>query len=68
MADYSVEIARLEAILNAGTQYVGVDGMQTFYNLPEVRKRLSELRALDDSTIERNKARPRSATIRLHYH
>lgn len=68
MADYSAEIARLEAILNAGTQYVGIDGMQTFYNLPEVRKRLSELKALDDSTIESGKGRPRRATIKLNFH
>lgn len=68
MADFSAEIARLEAILNAGTQYVGIDSMQTFYNLPEVRRRIAELKSLDDDTIAAGRTRPRSATIKLNFH
>ena len=67
MADYSAEIAALEAILNTGTQYVGIDSMQTFYNLPEVRRRITELKMLDDSTLLAGKTRPRVAKIRLNF-
>lgn len=67
MADLSAEIAKLETILNAGTEIVMIDGLMTRYNLPEVRKRLAELQAQNDTTIESGKVRPRSARIRLDF-
>ena len=68
MADLSAEIARLETILNSGTEVVSIDGMMTRYNLTEVRKRLAELQAQNDTTIEAGKIRPRSARIRLDFY
>lgn len=67
MADYSSEIAQLEAILNAGTSSVSVDGMSARYDLAEVRKRLAELKALDDMQRAMGRARPVASTIRLDY-
>lgn len=65
MADYTSEIAALEAILNAGTSRVSVDGMAAEYDLTAVRKRLAELKALDDSQRAFGNVRPAASTIRL---
>lgn len=62
MADYSTEIARLEAILNAGAKSVTTDGQKVDYDFDAIRKRLAELRALDDNSLPK---RPRAANIRL---
>lgn len=68
MADYSTEIAALEAILNAGTSAVAVADLSVRYDLEEVRKRLAELKALDDQTLATGRVRPAAATIRLDYY
>jgi len=68
MADLSAEIAKLETILNSGTELVSIDGMTTKYNLTEVRKRLAELQAQNDTNVESGKVRPRSARIRLDFY
>ena len=68
MADYSAEIAQIETILNSGTRSVSVDGMSTAYDHDSLRKRLAELRALDDSTLAAGKARPKNATIKLNFY
>lgn len=65
MADYSIEIAALEAILNSGASSVSTDGLSTSYDLDSVRKRLAELQAQDDASVNAGKARPRIARIRL---
>ena len=65
MANYQAEIAVLESILNSGASSIQVDGMATRYDLAEVRKRLAELKALDDSTLEAGKSRPVASTIYL---
>jgi len=62
MADRSAEIARLEAILNAGARSVTTDGQKVDYDLDAIRRRLAELRAEDDNTLPK---RPRAASIRL---
>lgn len=67
MADYSIEIAALEAILNSGANSVSTDGLSTSYDLESVRKRLAELKAKDDASINNGNARPRIARIRLDY-
>jgi hypothetical protein len=68
VADYSTEITALEAILNAGTSSVSVDGMRVQHDLDSVRKRLAELKAKDDSTVAQGKRRPASATIKLNFY
>jgi hypothetical protein len=65
MPDYSAEIAALEEILNAGTSSVSTDGLSMAYDLEQVRKRLTELKALDDATVTSGRPRPRTVTIRL---
>lgn len=67
MADYSIEIAALEAILNSGANSVSTDGLSTSYDLESVRKRLAELKAKDDASINAGNARPRIARIRLDF-
>lgn len=67
MADYSAEIAAIEQILNAGASSVSVDGLSTSYDFDQLRKRLAELKALDDSTINAGNVRPKRATIKLRY-
>ena len=57
---YETEIAQLEAILNAGTSDVTVDGVRTTFDLDSVRRRLAELRRKQDAT-----KRPRAAQIDL---
>lgn len=68
MADYSTEIANIEAILNSGTSSVSVDGMSTSLNHDSLRKRLAELRQLDDATQQSGSVRPRNATIKLNFY
>jgi hypothetical protein len=68
VADYSTEIAALEAILNAGTSSVSVDGMRVQHDLESVRKRLAELKALDDSIVAQGKRRPPSARVKLNFY
>lgn len=65
MANYQTEIQALEAVLNAGASSVQVDGMATRYDLAEVRKRLAELKALDDAAIDAGRVRPVVARIYL---
>lgn len=67
MADYSVEIAALEAILNSATRSVSVDGLSTQIDLSAARQRLAELKAKDDAAIANGRVRPRNATIRLNF-
>jgi hypothetical protein len=68
MADYSAEIAAIETILNSGATSISVDGLSTSYNFDQLRKRLAELKALDDSTIANGNVRPKRATIKLRYY
>lgn len=56
MADYSTEIAELEAILQAGATSVTVDGQTVNYDLTQVRRRLRELKQLDDTATKRPSA------------
>lgn len=53
MADYSTEIAELEAILQAGASSVVVDGQSVTYDLKQIRRRLRELKAADDTATKR---------------
>ena len=62
MADNSLEIADLEAILNSGSDLITIDGNTTRWNLKEVRKRLVELKATDDATTAK---RHRLLTVNL---
>jgi len=50
MADYTAEIEQLEAVINGATDSVTVDGMSTKWNITQARKRLKELRILDDAS------------------
>lgn len=68
MADHSAEIAQIESILNAGASSVSVDGMSTSYNFAELRKRLAELKAEDDATLQAGAVKPRRATIKLNFY
>lgn len=67
MADYSAEIAAIETILNSGAKSTSVDGLSVSYDLVALRKRLAELKALDDTTLEAGTQRPKRATIRMNY-
>lgn len=67
MADYSIEIAALESLLNSATRSVSVDGMSTTLDLESARRRLAELKALDDGAIAAGRVRPTNATIRLNF-
>jgi len=49
MADNSVEIAKLEAVLNSGAETMTVDGMTVRVDIRQLRQRLRELRAADDT-------------------
>lgn len=62
MANQSAEIARLRAILNGGKSSYSVEGQSVTYDLDQVRKRLQELIAQDESETVR---RPRASRIRL---
>ena len=64
MADHSVEIAKIESILNAGTSHVSVDGLSASYDLDALRKRLQELKDADDNSPKR----PRILTARMPFH
>lgn len=57
---YETEIARLEAILDAGASSTDVDGTRVSYDLDKVRQRLAELKRLQDKA-----RRPRSSSIDL---
>lgn len=65
MADHSAEIAELESIVNGATQSVSVDGTSTTWSLADARKRLAELRALDNDSIAAGRVRPRVTTLNL---
>ena len=67
MADYSIEIAALESLLNSATRSVSVDGMSTTIDLESARRRLAELKALDDAAIGSGRVRPTNAVIRLNF-
>lgn len=62
MADNTAEIARLRAILNSGKSSYTIEGQTVSYDLAQVRKRLLELIAEDDTETVR---RPRSVRIKL---
>lgn len=62
MADNSVKIAKLQAILEAGGQSVSVDGTSVTYDMAEVRRQLRELMAGDNTNKGR---RPVAASINL---
>jgi hypothetical protein len=64
MADHSVEIQKLEAILAGGVTSTTVDGLTVTRDLAEVRRRLAELRAEDDATIEAGKTRQKMVPYR----
>lgn len=61
MADYSQEIQKLEAILNAATSSVSSDGASASIDLDAARRRLLELRQLDDASLAA--ATVRKATV-----
>lgn len=65
MADYSAEIAHLEAIINGATTSVSVEGTSTSVDLKAARKRLAELRADDDDSLAAGKHRPRVFGLNL---
>ncbi len=65
MADYSIEIAALEAILNSGASSVSTDGLSTSYDLESVRKRIAELKSQDQASINAGTTRPRLVRIRM---
>lgn len=67
MADYTEEILALEQLLNSSASSVSVDGMSTSIDLEQARRRLQELRALDDASRANSRHRPTAATIRLNY-
>jgi hypothetical protein len=65
MADFSKEIAHLEALVNGATQAVVVDGTNTTFDLAAARKRLAELRLLDDDSQAAGRTRPRVSGLNL---
>lgn len=68
MADHSVEIAALEALLNSAASSTSVDGLSTTFDLEAARIRLQELKATDDATLASGRVRPTKATIRMPYY
>lgn len=64
MADHSVEIAELEEILSKGVTSTSVDGVTVTRDLAEIRRRLAELRADDDATIEAGRVRQKMVPYR----
>lgn len=65
MADYSTEIAALEAIVNGAVSGVTVDGTSHKVDIEQARKRLAELRAMDDTSLTNNMVRPTVTRIKL---
>jgi|GEM_PF-4177217 len=53
MADNTAAIAELEAVLHAGASRVAVDGQDVAYDLVQIRRRLRELKASDDTATKR---------------
>ena len=49
MPDNSTEIAKLEAILDAGASAMTTDGQSVTWDLDKVEKRLRELRSSDNT-------------------
>lgn len=62
MADNSAEIARLKAILDSGASEVVTDGQRVKLHHGDVRRRLRELIATDDTATVK---RPRASSIDL---
>lgn len=62
MADYSAQIADIEEILRSGAKTVVIDGVTTTYDHDSLRKELSRLKRLNETTKGK---RPLFATIRL---
>lgn len=62
MADNSVRIAQIQAILRAGATSVSIDGRTVTYDFAELRRQLRELQAEDDTFRGR---RPAASTINL---
>lgn len=65
MADNSTEIEAIEAILNAGSQSVSVDGLSQTVDLAQLRKRLTELKSNDTNSIYVGDVRPRLVRMTL---
>lgn len=65
MPNFSQEIAYLESVLNGATSRVDVAETSTFLDLDAARRRLAELRALDDGSIAAGRTRPRVFRTRL---
>ena len=65
MADYTTEIAELEELITGAAESVSVDGTSNKWSLADARKRLSELRLLDDDSIAAGRVRPRVSTLNL---
>lgn len=63
MPDNAAEIAKLEAILNAGASSVTVDGQSVTYDFDEIKARIAKLKRED--TTNGYMARPRSLRINL---
>jgi len=53
MGDYDEDIAKLEAILDAGADEVIVDGQKVKYNLKHVQKRLNYYKRLNGDISKR---------------
>ena len=64
MADYSTQIAEIEAILRAGSTQVVVDGNSITYSFPELRKELRRLRK-ENTATDAAEARPSVLRMKL---
>lgn len=62
MPDHSAEIARLQALLDAGVTASSVDGRSASFNPQRIRQRLAELLEEHDGS---EYSRPKHATITL---
>jgi hypothetical protein len=62
MPDYSVEIQRLEDLINSATTSTSADGLSALFDLEQAKKRLAELYRLQGET---QMIRPRIVRVRL---
>ena len=60
MADNSAEIAKLEAILNAGATSVSIEGETVNYDFAEIRRQIGDLKRTDT-----NEKKKRSTLSRI---
>jgi hypothetical protein len=61
MPSYAAEIAELEQLLSSAVKDTSADGVRTSFDLDAARKRLAELKALQDPSI----AKSRTSTLNL---